>query len=100
MLGSVPGRLAVMMFLQYFGLSAMIVPLTRYLQTPPASGGLGFAPPQGGSIYMTFPLGAALAPLLVGGLADRRFPAEKGMAGAHRLSAVLVRAGAAADGSD
>src|SRR5215471_9226691 len=63
MVGSVPGRLATMMFLQYFGLSAMIVPLTRYLQTPPAAGGLGFAPTHVGYVYMTFAVGAIIAPI-------------------------------------
>src|SRR5262245_48521798 len=63
---SVPMRLAVMMFLQYFALGAWIVPLTRYLQTAPAAGGLGFAPAQVGYVYMTFAVGALVAPLVVG----------------------------------
>lgn len=92
MVGSVPGRLAAMMFLQYFGLSAMIVPLTRYLQTAPAHGGLGFAPTQVGLIYATFAVGAILAPLLVGLLADRWFAAEKVIAAAHAAMALLMGA--------
>jgi nucleoside transporter len=92
MVGSVPGRLAAMMFLQYFGLSAMIVPLTRYLQTAPAEGGLGFSPTQVGSIYMTFAIGAVVAPLVVGLLADRWFAVEKVIAVAHALMAVLMGA--------
>ena len=92
MLGSVPGRLAAMMFLQYFGLSAMIVPLTRYLQTPPAEGGLGFAPTHAAAIYMTFAIGAIVAPLVVGLLADRWFAAEKVISVAHALMAGLMGA--------
>lgn len=92
MLGSVPGRLAAMMFLQYFGLSAMIVPLTRYLQTPPSEGGLGFAPTHVGYIYVTFAVGAIVAPLVVGLLADRWFAAEKVIAGTHAVMAVLMGA--------
>ncbi len=92
MLGSVPGRLAAMMFLQYFGLSAMIVPLTRYLQTPPAEGGLGFSPTHVGYIYVTFAIGAIVAPLVVGLLADRWFAAEKVIAGTHAAMAALMGA--------
>ncbi|MBN9117645.1 MAG: MFS transporter [Planctomycetes bacterium] len=92
MVGSVPGRLAAMMFLQYFGLGAMIVPLTRYLQTPPAAGGLGFAPTHVGYIYMTFAVGAIGAPMVVGLLADRWFAGEKVMATAHALMAALMGA--------
>src|SRR5688572_12073354 len=92
MVGSVPGRLAAMMFLQYFGLSAMIVPLTRYLQTPPSEGGLGFQPTHVGYIYMTFAIGAIVAPMVVGLLADRWFASEKVMAVAHALMAAIMGA--------
>jgi nucleoside transporter len=90
MRGSVPVRLAGMMFVQYFGLCALIVPLTRYLQTAPASGGLGFSPAQTGSIYMTFAFAAVLAPFVVGLLADRWFAAEKVMAACHALMAAIM----------
>jgi nucleoside transporter len=92
MVGSVPGRLAAMMFLQYFGLSATIVPLTRYLQTPPTAGGLGFQPTHVGYIYMTFAVGAIVAPMVVGLLADRWFAGEKVMAVTHTLMAALMGA--------
>lgn len=92
MSGSVPARLAAMMFLQYFGLSALIVPLTRYLQTPPAEGGLGFAPPQVGYVYATFAVGAVAAPLVVGLLADRWFAVEKVIAWTHAVMAGLMGA--------
>jgi nucleoside transporter len=94
MLGSVPARLAAMMFLQYFGLSAVIVPLTRYLQTPPHLGGLGFAPTHVGYIYMTFAVGAIVAPLVVGLLADRWFAGERVMSGVHAGMAILMTAAA------
>lgn len=92
MLGSVPGRLAAMMFLQYFGLSAMIVPLTRYLQTPPSEGGLGFSPTHVGYIYLTFAIGAIVAPLVVGLLADRWFAVEKVISVMHVMMAVVMGA--------
>ncbi|WP_171472571.1 MFS transporter [Frigoriglobus tundricola] len=81
-----------MMFLQYFGLSAVIVPLTRYLQTPPGAGGLGFSPLHVGYIYMTFAVGAVVAPLVVGLLADRWFAAEKVIAATHAAMAALMGA--------
>lgn len=87
---SVPVRLALMMFLQYFALGAWIVPLTRYLQTAPGEGGLGFAPPQVGYIYMTFAVGALTAPLLVGLLADRWFAVERVIACTNAAMAVLM----------
>lgn len=94
MLRSVPGRLAVMMFVQYLGLGALIVPLTRYLQTPPAGGGLGFSPSQTGFVYMTFAVGAVAAPLLVGLLADRWFAVERVIGGTHAAMAALMGAAA------
>ena len=69
MRGAVAGRLAAMMFLQYFGLGAWVVPLTRYLQTLPVNGGMGFSPPQVALVYATFAVGALIAPLVVGLLA-------------------------------
>ncbi len=90
MLRSVPGRLSVMMFLQYFGLGAWIVPLTRYLQTPASDGGLGFTPQQVGFIYMTFAFGALIAPLVVGLLADRWFAVERVIGCTNAVMAVLL----------
>lgn len=95
MLGSVPGRLALMMFLQYFGLAALIVPLTRYLQTGAGAGGLDFPPTYVSLVYSTFAMGAVFTPLVVGLLADRWFAVEKVIAGAHLLMAALVGAAAA-----
>lgn len=83
-----------MMFLQYLGLGAWVVPLTRYLQAPPGIGGLGFAPTQTGLVYMTLALGALVAPFFLGLLADRWFAAEKVYAVSHLvMAAALVGAG-------
>jgi nucleoside transporter len=79
-----------MMFLQYFALGAWIVPLTRYLQTPSPGGGLGFSPTQAGFIYMTFAIGAMVAPLVVGLLADRWFAVERVIAATNFAMAALV----------
>lgn len=79
-----------MMFLQYFGLAAMIVPLTRYLQTATSAGGLGFWPTHVGYIYMTFSVGALITPMVVGLLADRWFAVEKVIATTHALMAALM----------
>src|SRR3954452_13308060 len=66
-----------MMFLQYFGLGAWVVPLARYLAAAPADGGLGYAPADVGLIYMSIPVAGMLSPLLVAPLADRFFAAGK-----------------------
>lgn len=91
---SVPARLAVMMFLQYFALGAWIVPLTRYLQTPPATGGLGFSPSQASFVYMTFAFGALVAPLVIGLLADRWFAVDRVIAATNAAMALLMGAAA------
>jgi nucleoside transporter len=83
-------RLAIMMFLQYVGLGAWIVPLTRYLPLAPAEGGLGFSPSQVGFVYMTLAAGALIAPFVVGLLADRWFAAEKVIGWSHVWMAVFV----------
>jgi nucleoside transporter len=92
MLRSVPGRLAVMMFLQYFGLGAWSVPLTRYLPGTPESGGLGLSPIEVGVIYMTLAIGGLVAPFVVGLLADRWFAAEKVIAVSHIVMAGMLAA--------
>ncbi len=92
MLRSVPGRLAVMMFLQYFGLGAWIVPLTRYLPAAPEHGGLALTPTEVGLVYMTLAVGGLVAPFVVGLLADRWFAAEKVIAGSHVVMAGMLAA--------
>jgi len=90
MVRMVPGRLAGMMFLQFFGLGAWVVPLTRYLQAGPSLGGLGFTPTQTGLVYMTLAVGALIAPFILGLLADRWFAAEKVFRACHLLMVVAI----------
>jgi MFS-type transporter involved in bile tolerance (Atg22 family) len=75
-----------MMFLQYFTLSAWIIPLSTYLLAPPERGGLWLSASQVVLIYGTTALGAILSPLFVGVLADRFFNAERVLAGLHLLA--------------
>lgn len=88
-------RLAGMMFLQYFGIGAWIVPLPRFLAAPAGDGGLGFDPAEVGLIFATWPIAGMTTPLLVAPLADRYFAAEK-LLGVLQLlmAAVLAAAGA------
>jgi nucleoside transporter len=87
---SVRLRLSAMMFLQYFTLSAWIIPLSTYLLAPPERGGLWLAASQVVLIYGTTALGAILSPLFVGVLADRFFNAERVLAGLHLLGALVL----------
>src|SRR5262245_53324412 len=85
-------RLAGMMFLQYGGLGAWIVPLAHWLRSSPAAGGLGFAPSDIGDLYSTLALGGLLAPVFTGLLADRTFASEKIIGFANALMALLMLA--------
>ncbi len=86
----VPARLAAMMFLQYAGLAAWVVPLSGWLRTPAEDGGLGFAPMQLTLIYVTIALGGLIAPFLTGLLADRYFSSEKLISVLHILMTGLM----------
>ncbi|MFO0824737.1 MAG: MFS transporter [Gemmataceae bacterium] len=90
MLRSVPGRLALMMFLQYFGLGAWVIPLTRYLPAAPEHGGLGFAPTDVMLVYMMLAIGGMAAPFIVGLLADRWFATEKVISVSHILMGIAI----------
>ena len=91
---SVPPRLAGMMFLQYFGLGAWVIPLSRYLITSPDAGGLGFKATEVGFIYTTLAVGGVVGPLFIGVLADRYYAAEKLLAVLHAaMAGLLVAAG-------
>lgn len=82
--------LAVMMFLQYVGYGAWMVPLTRYLSASPAQGGLGFSPVEVGFVYMTLAVGGLVAPFVVGLLADRWFAVEKVIRWSHLSMAAFL----------
>jgi nucleoside transporter len=66
-----------MMFLQYFGLGAWIVPFGRYVQAAADVGGLGLSPADAGFLYAAVPIAGMTAPLVAASLADRFFAAEK-----------------------
>jgi len=91
----VAARLAGMMFLQYFGMGAVMVPLARYLAAPQSAGGLGFAPADVGLMYASMPIAGMVAPLLVGPLADRYFPAERLLGTLQFLTAGFLAAAGA-----
>jgi nucleoside transporter len=88
-------RLAGMMFLQYGGFGAWVVPLARWLRQSPELGGLGFSPGETTWIYSTVALGGLFAPLFTGVLADRTFASEKLIAGLNGLMALLCLAAGA-----
>ncbi len=76
-------RLSLMMFIQYFIWSAWWVPLGSYL----AANGFG---PVIGQVYATQGYAAILAPLFIGVIADRFFPAEKVMGVLHLCGAAAL----------
>jgi nucleoside transporter len=76
-------RLSLMMFVQYFIWSAWWVPLGSYL----AKNGFG---PIIGEVYATQGYAAILAPLFIGAIADRFFPAEKVMGVLHLCGAAAL----------
>jgi nucleoside transporter len=69
--GGLRFHLSAMMFLEFAIWGAWFVLLANYLGT------LGFSGEQIGLVYSTFPLGAVIAPLIIGQLADRYFASEK-----------------------
>ena len=77
-------QLSVMMFLQFFIWGTWNVTLGTYL------GQIGFGGSDIGSIYSTGSLGAIIAPLFVGIIADRFFPAQYVLAFLHLVGAGLL----------
>ncbi len=74
-------RLSMMMLLQYAVWGVWLPILTRYLQAPLESGGLGFTPSQVGWIAgLGGSIGALTAPWIAGQFADRYFPTQKFLA--------------------
>ena len=78
-------RLSVMMFLQYFVWGAWGVSAGGYLGTT-----LGFTAWQISRIYLTTAIGAMIAPLFVGYIADRFFSTERILASLHMIGAILL----------
>jgi MFS family permease len=81
---SVRLRLSVLMFLLYSAPGAMVPLFTMRLKE------LGFSPTEMGWCCATQALGALLAPLLAGQIADRWFPAERCLSVCAVISAVLL----------
>ncbi|MBT5073207.1 MAG: nucleoside permease [Kordiimonadaceae bacterium] len=77
-------QLSVMMFLQLFVWGAWFVTLGNYLAN------IGFSATDIGTAYLTNNIGAIIAPLFVGLIADRFFPAEKVMALLHLIGAAVL----------
>ena len=77
-------QLSVMMFLQFFIWGTWYVTMTTYL------GSIGFKGSEIGSAYSTVNLGAILAPLIVGMIADRFFDAQRVLGILNILGAALL----------
>ena len=73
-----------MMFLQFFIWGSWYVTMGTYL------GEIGFAGSDIGDAYSTMALGAIVAPLFIGMIADKFFPAEKVLGVMHLLGAVFI----------
>jgi nucleoside transporter len=87
-------KLAVMMFLQFAGLGAWIVPFAGWLLTTPDAGGLGFSAKQTAAIYAMFAVGGLISPFITGLLADRFFSSQKLVGVLHlAMTGLLVAAG-------
>ncbi len=83
-MASVQFRLSVMMFLQFFIWGAWMVSVGTYL--PSMLGGASWI----GWAFATPPIGAMVAPLFVGLIADRYFATEKVLAFLHLVSGALL----------
>ena len=73
-----------MMFLQFFVWGTWYVTLGTYL------GAIGFDGSEIGGMYSTVSLGAIIAPLFVGMIADRFFPAQQVLGALHLIGAGLL----------
>ncbi|QGJ71766.1 Major facilitator transporter [Planctomycetales bacterium 10988] len=85
----ITGRLRAMMFLQYFIWGAWAVPAGGYLTE-----NLQYAGSQIAWIYLTTAIGAMIAPLFIGYIADRYFATEKMLAVLHGVGAILLASAA------
>src|SRR5918997_47692 len=78
-------RLSAMMFLQFFVWGAWFVTMGTFLGQ-----GLGASGSQISLAYLTQSLGAILAPLIIGLIADQFFSAQKILGVLHLAGAVLL----------
>ena len=78
-------RLSLMMFLQFFVWGAWFVTLGTFLGL-----GLSASGSQISLAYLTQSLGAIIAPLIIGLIADQFFSAQKILAVLHLAGAVLL----------
>ncbi len=76
--------LSVMNFLEFAIWGAWYVVLGNYLNT------LGFSRKDIGRVYATIPIGAIIAPMVLGTVADRYFEAQHCMAVLHLVGAVFL----------
>ena len=81
---AIRSKLSIMMFLQFFIWGSWNVTMGTYLLN------IGFDGISVGASYSTMNWGAIFAPVIVGMLADRFFPAQKVMAILHLMGAVLL----------
>jgi len=84
--GLVTVRLSVMMFLQFFLWGAWFVTLGPFLVAR------GQNPEAIGNAYATAPIGAILAPIFLGMVADRFFATQRVLGGLHILGGLLLLA--------
>lgn len=81
------GRLALMMFLQYFVQGAYLPVASVYVERS-----LGFSEQQVGYFIAALAIGPIVAPFVVGQLVDRLFATERVMAVCHLVGGVLMLA--------
>lgn len=80
---SVRTQLSIMMFFQYFTWGSWMVAMGAYLNNIGLSEWVGW-------MYSTPPLGAIVAPLFVGFIADRFFPTEQVLCALHGIGGILL----------
>lgn len=83
-LGTIRGKLSLMMFLEFFVWGAWLPLIFGYLPS------LGFSPREQSLILNTFPIAAIVGLFFSNGFADRNFAAEKVLAFSHLVGGVAM----------